>query len=57
MRNSELTVPKIETRTIDRDRVFSGGTWRQTLQISRIGSTVYFDEGNGAFVKKGATVP
>jgi hypothetical protein len=28
---------------------FSSGTWRQSLQISRVGSTIYLDEGNGSF--------
>ena len=30
--------------------IFRSGTWRQSLQISRVGSTIYLDEGNGAFV-------
>ncbi|PYL86530.1 MAG: hypothetical protein DMF17_05880, partial [Verrucomicrobia bacterium] len=41
---------KAQTETIEATRKFSSGTWRQTLQISRIGSTTYLDEGNGAFV-------
>ena len=40
---------KPETETIEATRKFSSGTWRQTLQISRTGSTTYLDEGNGAF--------
>ena len=39
-----------ETKTIEAKKHFRSGTWRQSLQISRIGSTVYLDEGNGAFV-------
>jgi hypothetical protein len=39
-----------ETKTIEATKHFRSGTWRQSLQISRIGSTVYSDEGNGAFV-------
>jgi hypothetical protein len=38
-----------QTTTIKATRTFSPGTWRQSLQISRVGSTVYLDEGNGAF--------
>jgi arylsulfatase A-like enzyme len=38
-----------QTTTIKATRTFSSGTWRQSLQISRVGSTVYLDEGNGAF--------
>jgi hypothetical protein len=41
---------KPETKTIEATKHFRSGTWRQSLQISRIGSTVYLDEGNGAFV-------
>ena len=39
-----------ETKAIESTKHFGSGTWRQSLQISRVGSTVYFDEGNGAFV-------
>ena len=42
---------KAQTETIEATRKFSSGTWRQTLQISRAGSTTYLDEGNGAFVQ------
>jgi arylsulfatase A-like enzyme len=41
---------KPETKTIEATKHFLLGTWRQSLQISHIGSTVYLDEGNGAFV-------
>jgi arylsulfatase A-like enzyme len=43
---------KPETKTIEATKHFQSGTWRQSLQISRIGSTIYLDEGNGAFVAK-----
>jgi arylsulfatase A-like enzyme len=43
---------KSETRTIEASKDFRSGTWRQLLKISRVGSTVYLDEGNGAFVPK-----
>ena len=39
-----------ETKTIEATKHFPSGTWRQSLQISRIGTTVYLDEGNGVFV-------
>ena len=39
-----------ETKTIEATKHFPSGTWRQSLQISRVGSTIYLDEGNGAFV-------
>ena len=41
---------KPETRKITATKIFESGTWRQSLQISRVGSTSYLDEGNGAFV-------
>jgi predicted AlkP superfamily pyrophosphatase or phosphodiesterase len=41
---------KPETKTIEATKHFRSGTWRQSLQISRVGSTMYLDEGNGAFV-------
>jgi len=50
MVNIGISPSKTETETIEATRKFSAGTWRQTLQISRIGSTTYLDEGNGAFV-------
>ena len=39
-----------ETKTIEATKHFSSGTWRQSLQITRVGSTNYLDQGNGAFV-------
>jgi predicted AlkP superfamily pyrophosphatase or phosphodiesterase len=38
-----------ETKTIEAKKNFAAGTWRQSLKISRVGSTIYLDEGNGAF--------
>jgi hypothetical protein len=43
---------KPETKTIRTTKDFPSGTWRQSLQISRVGSTEYLDEGNGVFVPK-----
>jgi arylsulfatase A-like enzyme len=42
--------PYQATKTIEATKHFSSGTWRQSLQISRVGSTIYLDEGNGGFV-------
>jgi hypothetical protein len=50
MVNIDISPSKTETETIEAMRKFSSGTWRQILQISRAGSTIYLDEGNGAFV-------
>src|SRR6266536_1887493 len=47
---SLLPAPKPEAKSIEARKDFPSGTWRQTLKISRDGSTIYLDEGNGAFV-------
>lgn len=41
--------PKPKTDTIETTKKFPSGTWRQTLKTSRVGSTIYLDEGNGGF--------
>ena len=38
-----------ETETIEATKEFQSGRWRQTLRVSRVGSTMYLDEGNGLF--------
>ena len=43
---------KAETKTIEAVKDFSIGRWRQSLKISRVGSTIYLDEGNGEFSAK-----
>jgi arylsulfatase A-like enzyme len=40
------------TETFEAMQDFPAGTWRQSLQQSRVGSTIYLDEGNGAFTAK-----
>ncbi len=40
---------KAETKTIEAKKDFAAGSWRQSLQISRVGSTIYLDQGNGSF--------
>ena len=47
---SLLPAPKPEAKSIEARKDFPSGTWRQTLKISRVGSTIYLAEGNGAFV-------
>ncbi|HXY60250.1 MAG TPA: alkaline phosphatase family protein [Chthoniobacterales bacterium] len=42
-------IPESETQTMEAARKFSGGTWRQHLTVSRVGETIYLDQGNGAF--------
>jgi predicted AlkP superfamily pyrophosphatase or phosphodiesterase len=43
--------PKFETKIFQASKKFSGGTWRQQLTISRVGETIYLDEGDGALEK------
>jgi arylsulfatase A-like enzyme len=40
---------KSETETIEANKKFPSGRWRQELRVSRVGSTTYLDEGNGRF--------
>jgi arylsulfatase A-like enzyme len=48
---------KAETKTIEAVKDSPRGTWRQSLRTSRVGSTIYLDEGNGGFVaNQGAEV-
>jgi arylsulfatase A-like enzyme len=46
---------KTEAKTIEAKKDFPAGTWRQSLRISRVGSTIYLDEGNGAFAPNTGT--
>jgi arylsulfatase A-like enzyme len=52
MVKTDLSMLKPEVKKIDATKDFSVGTWRQSLQISRVGSTEYLDQGNGAFLPK-----
>jgi arylsulfatase A-like enzyme len=42
--------PQPEIQTIEAKHEFPSGKWRQSLKISRVGSTIYLDEGNGQFL-------
>jgi len=52
MVNMDAVMLKPEINKIEATKDFSVGTWRQSLQISRVGSTEYLDEGNGRFEMK-----
>ena len=52
MVNIDVVSAKADKNTVEAVREFPSGAWRQSLQISRVGSVVYFDEGNGAFVAR-----
>jgi len=43
---------KPENKMIEATKAFPSGSWRQSLQISRVGSTIYLDQGNGTFDAK-----
>ena len=47
--NEAMSSRKAEKKTLEATKRFPSGTWRQSVQISRVGSTDYLDEGNGAF--------
>lgn len=49
MSGSKAPPAQASTENPEAARKFSNGTWRQQLKISRIGSTIYLDEGNGEF--------
>jgi arylsulfatase A-like enzyme len=46
---ADVVSRKPETKTMEAIKQLSSGTWQQSLQISRVGSTIYLDEGNGSF--------
>jgi hypothetical protein len=52
MAKIDMPALKPATKTIEATKDFPSGTWRESLQISRVASTIYLDEGNGAFVPK-----
>jgi arylsulfatase A-like enzyme len=45
-----LPLQKSETKIVETTKRLRSGIWRQSLQISRVGSTIYLDQGTGAFV-------
>ena len=52
MTNASPAKPNVETKTIEATRDSPVGRWRQSLKVSRVGSTTYLDEGNGEFQKR-----
>ena len=52
MTDGSAPKPNAETKTFEAAKDFPLGTWRQTLKISRVGSTIYLDEGNGQFERR-----
>ena len=52
MTGASIPKPSAETKIVEVKKDFAAGTWRQSLKISRVGSTIYLDEGNGRFVPR-----
>jgi arylsulfatase A-like enzyme len=52
LQSADVLSRKPETKTLETKKDFPSGTWKQSLRISRVGSTIYLDEGNGAFAPK-----
>ena len=50
--NLNAPAAKAETRMIEATKDFPSGAWRQSLKISRVGSTIYLDEGTGTLTPK-----
>ena len=54
MIGADHDVAGAQSETVQAKKSFSSGMWQQTLRISRVGSTMYLDEGKGEFVAKRA---
>jgi arylsulfatase A-like enzyme len=39
-------IPQANTKTMEAERAFSSAKWRQHLRVTKVGDTIYFDEGN-----------
>lgn len=52
MSGRDKSQPKVEHQPIEASRDFANGTWRQRLDISKLGASSYIDEGRGAFEAK-----
>jgi hypothetical protein len=39
-------LPQANTKTMEAQRAFPSGRWRQHLRVTKVGDTTYFDEGN-----------
>jgi arylsulfatase A-like enzyme len=47
MLDGAAVFPTAESKTVEASRDLPTGRWRQYLRTSRVGASVYFDEGNG----------
>jgi arylsulfatase A-like enzyme len=39
-------LPQADTKTMEAQRAFPSAKWRQYLRVTKVGDTIYFDEGN-----------
>jgi hypothetical protein len=49
--------PHAQKLTLEATKEFQSATWRQTLQTSRVGSTIYLDHGNGELIPTEEAAP
>ncbi|PYK30855.1 MAG: hypothetical protein DME57_05650 [Verrucomicrobia bacterium] len=47
----DASKPAAAGETFEATKKFPEGSWRQSLKVSRVGSTIYLDEGNGEFAR------
>jgi arylsulfatase A-like enzyme len=50
--NNTASIPTAETKTLEASRDLPLFRWRQYLKYTQVGSSVYFDEGNGGRIPK-----
>jgi arylsulfatase A-like enzyme len=48
-RDGKEDLSVVKSETLEARRAFGDEQWRQYLKTSRVGDTIYFDEGNGSF--------
>lgn len=48
----EIDVPKPVRETVRASRDFGAASWRQYLDVTKVGQTVYFEEANGGLTEK-----
>jgi arylsulfatase A-like enzyme len=46
MTSGGANIPQANTKTMEAERAFSSAKWRQHLRVTKVGDTIYFDEGN-----------
>jgi predicted AlkP superfamily pyrophosphatase or phosphodiesterase len=51
MASAKNSPAQATTENLEATKKFLDGEWRQRLRISRVGSTIYLDEGNGAYTR------